>query len=61
MTINEFRKLDHDYLGDGAYICNLGHCFVVITTNGISIQNEIHLGSYEIKALNNFVKKCNDA
>ncbi len=55
MTLDEFKKLDHVYLGDGAYVCWTGFSFVIITTDGISIQNEVHLQGSEVRALNNFI------
>ena len=59
MTLDDFKKLNHDYLGDGAYICWTGYSYIIITTDGISIQNEIHLENNELKALNNFIEKYN--
>ncbi len=56
MTLNEFKTLPNDYIGDGAYICDTGYSFIIITTDCISIQNEIHIDMHSLKAINNFVK-----
>ena len=61
MNLEEFKRLSHDYLGDGAYVGDAGQVYVIITTDGITIQNEICLGAYEIKALNNFIASRKDA
>ena len=45
------------YLGDGAYVRFTGYSFVVYTSDGISIQNEVHLEKNELKVLDHFVKQ----
>ena len=57
MTLNEFKKLPHDYLGDGAYICYTGYSFIIVTTNGMFIENEVHLEKSGIESLNRFVAR----
>jgi len=45
-----------EYLGDGAYVKFTGYNFVLYTSDGISITNEIHLEKHEIKVLNHFIE-----
>ena len=61
MTLDGFRKIPHDYIGDGAYIGDMGFAYIIITTNGVTIQNEISIEKESIKALNNFVASREDA
>lgn len=49
-----------EYLGDGAYVRFTGYSFVIYTSDGISIQNEVHLEKHEIEAFNRFVKRVEE-
>ena len=44
------------YLGDGAYIKDLGHAVVIYTTDGVTIENEIYLEGGEIRSLLRFLE-----
>ena len=57
--IDDFLKqfTAHDYLGDGAYVGRTDWDIVVFTTNGISIQNKVHLDKYSREALDRFIKR----
>ncbi len=46
-----------EYLGDGAYVRFTGFSFVVYTTDGLSVQNEVHLEASALKVLDRFVKR----
>ncbi len=48
------------YLGDGAYVRFTGYSFVIYTSDGISIQNEVHLEKHELEALDRFVKQMEE-
>jgi hypothetical protein len=45
------------YLGDGCYVEYTGYSFILTTSNGIFLQNEIHLELKMIQSLNEFVAK----
>lgn len=46
-----------EYLGDGAYVAFSGYSFIIYTSDGYRIQNEVHLEAHELCALNLFVKR----
>ncbi len=46
-----------EYLGDGAYVRFTGYSFVVYTTDGISLHNEIELEVSALKVLDRFVAR----
>ena len=49
-----------EYLGDGAYVRFTGYSFVLYTTDGISIGNEVHLEKHELEVLDRFVKRMRE-
>jgi hypothetical protein len=51
------NKINSTYLGDGAYIGYTGFSFIIFTTNGTDIQNQVHLEDNELNSLNHFVEK----
>ena len=53
-------KTNADYLGDGAYVGYTGYSFIIFTTDGTTIQNEVHLKNNELKALNHFVERMKE-
>jgi hypothetical protein len=63
MSIDAYLKQyqQTDYLGDGAYVGFTGYSYVIFTTNGITVQNEVHLETTELKALRNFVERVTGA
>lgn len=54
-------KAMKDYLGDGVYAhYHEGSDGITLTTeDGMSVQNEIWLDGYTIKALMRFIERCN--
>ena len=60
MNYKDFHNLpeaNKTYLGDGAYACFTGYAYIIITTDGVTIHNEIHLDSFMVEALRNFVQE----
>ena len=53
-------KTNADYLGDGAYVGYTGFSFIIFTTNGETVHNEVHLEANELKALNRFVERMKE-
>jgi hypothetical protein len=53
-------KTNTEYLGDGAYVGFTGYSYILFTTNGITVQNEVHLEGNEIKVLNRFIEKMKE-
>ena len=64
MSIEEQVKaefVDHDYLGDGAYVGYTSYRAVVIfTSNGLSILNRVELDGHGLKALAGFVERMEE-
>ena len=46
-----------EYIGDGAYVGFTGYSFVLFTTNGISICNEVHIEFIALDILDRFIIK----
>jgi hypothetical protein len=55
---HKFKGKDNaDYLGDGAYVGFTGHSFIIFTSDGHLITNQVHLEQNELNSLNHFVEK----
>ena len=62
-SVHEFIKQfkgNRDYLGDGAYVGYTGYSYVIFTSDGINVLNEVHLENNEINALNRFIESMRD-
>ena len=56
--VTNFKELSNvDYLGDGAYVGYTGYSYILFTTDGQTVHNEVHLEANELKALNHFIER----
>ena len=62
MTEQELPKVGRgirpkEYVGDGIYMDDIGYAMRLTTENGISVQNEIIIEPFELKAIIGYAKR----